>query len=345
MGYKADKDARDKQEQEGKQAAEQEAALLANEAQVWAAKGQLFYRRIGDVKGKGGNWVPTRGELVEIPEVPGFRFWLSKNHHNRRMNLTEEQSGLSAWKGDSKAEAMTDGIARIIKHKDKLAEIVAQKLADAPPKPELQNWEKAPKKKGKTAVAATPEAAPVAESVAKQVETPEEAASIVQEEIKHVIDTEGLADAKAIHERVLTTLANELPGAERFQQAQAMRKQSHSERITAARESVGPQQPKENHRDYGARIRKAESAVEALSPAIEAITIDIPGDGTFKINRDPKSIQAAMKRIRSGGTKLWQGLDADSLSKRAAGEAAFNARRDARLAQDAAKTPKKRSRK
>jgi hypothetical protein len=38
------------------------------------------------------------------------------------------------------------------------------------------------------------------------------------------------------------------------------------------------------------------------------VTIEIPGDGTFTINRDPHSIQEVLSRIHKGGPSPWQGL-------------------------------------
>jgi hypothetical protein len=120
-----------------------------------------------------------------------------------------------------------------------------------------------------------------------------------------------------------------LVGAEKFQAALALGRSIHSESITKARQGVSDKQPGENYLDYAVRVRKAENAAVRASflDAKGVITIEVPGDGTFAIERDPKAVHAVIKRISAGGAKVWQGLGAAPLSKREASEAQFDQRK------------------
>jgi hypothetical protein len=334
-GYKADKDARDKQEQEGKAAAEQEAALLNNEAQVWAAKGQLYYQRVGEAKGKGGTWKPAKGELVTIPEVPGFRFWLGKvgtGGGGTAMGLTEEQSGLSAFGGKNKAEVMSEGVARVIKNKDSLAKVIEASLENAPPKPALQNWEKPSKKKPAKKAAAVP-AAGVETSTAAETapETPAEAAGEVEKEVRHVIQTDGMKSGAQIQAAVLKTLQGELAGARHVEQARLDWMTKNTEAGTEWEQAnPRPDTPKSSDKEGWEKYRQDRASYDAAKEKHRAdsvgpfpygekpvITIEIPNDGTFTIERSVKAINEVMKRVgRSPHKQTWDDLTKAGLAKR-----------------------------
>jgi len=203
---------------------------------------------------------------------------------------------------------------------------------------------------------------------------PETAAAKVVAEVKKVVNTEGAKSAADVHRRVIASLEEELEAASAlagFKEAAFSAGKAYGGlegRITIDGEPVASMDryghlkwfyPEEDALSQlelpssakGTRSEMQGDAVTSVAKALSnyrnagTVTVDIPGDGSFTVERNPYAIQRVIDRIKSGGAKPWQGLDAASLSKRAAGEAAFNARRDARLAADAAKTPKKRSRK
>lgn len=64
--------------------------------------------------------------------------------------------------------------------------------------------------------------------------------------------------------------------------------------------------PAENRTQALHRVSAALSRVKGAGK----LTVDIPGDGTFTIERNPHAIQSLIKRITSGGSSPWKGLGA-----------------------------------
>jgi len=284
-GYKADKEARDKAAKEREEARREEEAQAANDAQVWAAKGELVYRRVTDKPTD--RWVPSQGTRLDIPGIPPeFRFWISKVAGH--WVVTEEQTGLSVFEtyGGTRQEAASEAAARILKHKARLAEVVKRGMEGAPPKPALQNYEKpaTSRKKPKTLKA---EAAVEAPTEDARVETPAEAAELVAEHLEHTIDTAGMQTARQIQEKVLDVLGKELTTL------------AHKLGTTRAVLEGSKQ------RIYG-----------AMSAPHGTILIQIPNDGEFKIERSAPAILGVMQRIRSAGVKAWSDLTDSALAQR-----------------------------
>lgn len=111
------------------------------------------------------------------------------------------------------------------------------------------------------------------------VDTPKAAASEVTDEINRVIDVEGTTKAIEIKRRVLAALMEEMEPA----------KKAFSDWDTSGIDSKG---------------RK----VNIPPPYTQTITLTIPGDGTFRINRTPDAIAGVIKRLTKASSTAFEGL-------------------------------------
>lgn len=111
------------------------------------------------------------------------------------------------------------------------------------------------------------------------VDTPKAAASEVTDEINRVIDVEGTTKAIEIKRRVLAALMEEMEPA----------KKAFLDWDTSGIDSKG---------------RK----VNIPPPYTQTITLTIPGDGTFRINRTPDAIAGVIKRLTKASSTAFEGL-------------------------------------
>ena len=111
------------------------------------------------------------------------------------------------------------------------------------------------------------------------VDTPKAAASEVTDEINRVIDVEGTTKAIEIKRRVLAALMEEMEPA----------KKAFSDWDTSGIDSKG---------------RK----VNVPPPYTQTISVTIPGDGTFRINRTPDAIAGVIKRLTKASSTAFEGL-------------------------------------
>lgn len=111
------------------------------------------------------------------------------------------------------------------------------------------------------------------------VDTPKAAASEVTDEINRVIDVSGTTKAIEIKRRVLDALMKEMEPA----------KKAFLDWDTSGIDSKG---------------RK----VNMPPPYTQTITLTIPGDGTFRINRTPDAIAGVIKRLTKTSSTAFEGL-------------------------------------
>lgn len=111
------------------------------------------------------------------------------------------------------------------------------------------------------------------------VDTPKAAASEVTDEINRVIDVGGTTKAIEIKRRVLAALMEEMEPA----------KKAFLDWDTSGIDSKG---------------RK----VNIPPPYTQTITLTIPGDGTFRINRTPDAIAGVIKRLTKASSTAFEGL-------------------------------------
>jgi len=163
-------------------------------------------------------------------------------------------------------------------------------------------------------------------------QTPAAAATDVTNELRRVVNTEGAKSAAEVHKRVLVALTNELEGAKVSPTVKAqyntLRQSEGTVEVNGEDVAywnakgdvkwVDPEHPIAQGRElkkipsYGTpsdRALMAQSSVDdAIRGTAERLTIDIPGDGTFTIQRTPEAIREVIKRVNRAGSAPWQGL-------------------------------------
>jgi hypothetical protein len=231
-----------------------------------------------------------------------------------------------------------------------------------PVEPAAQSQPQTGKISDLAAPAETPTAAPVeptAQAPAKKVrvpkskvDTPPAAAAQVQQQIKRVVDVEGVKSGAEVQRRVIGTLQNELESASEaagfksleFRPSKAyggregvvvvdgeplarvdrygkMEWLDSSPSYTTAQGKYVPSAPSargkigfSNPRGEMTPNEVAREAQNQVATALARqknagqIVVDIPGDGTFTIERNPHAIQAVMKRIAAAPGGTWGGV-------------------------------------
>lgn len=283
------------------------------EAQLLKLKGQLAWRWVQVGKAE-GRWQPIKGARALVPGVPiDIHFFVSKPKGGGWV-VTEEVSGQSVAEEDSREEAIAAATAAIKKHGvEKLRAVIAKAAETRPPKP------------FETALAE-----PKAQRVKKPVDTPAEAAEEVLDELEHTVDLKGAQTAADVRDRVVSALRRALPAAERDVTDRethnaAARKEYDAavdvwqKKRYAAREAILAEKKAELNAP-GVSRNKADQIIDAAldkrvplkgkpkEPAYRAITpltLHIPGDGTFTIERTPDAINEVIRRVTRGGPGPW----------------------------------------
>ncbi len=210
---------------------------------------------------------------------------------------------------------------------------------------------------GKISDLAAPEATPAAPAkkvrVPKaKVDAPAEAAAQVKQQVKRVVDVEGVKSGSEVQRRVIGTLQNELESASEaagFKSLEFRPGKAYGGRegvvvvdgeplarvdrygkmtwlddtpsYTTAQgkyvQSVPSERGQIGFNNTRGEMTPSEVAREAQNQVATAlakykgagqIVIDIPGDGTFTIERNPHAIQAVIKRIAAAPGGTWGGV-------------------------------------
>ena len=287
-------------------------------AQLWAMRGKLVWRIVGE--GKEFRWQPIQGKEITFKGAPeGYRFHLIKDPSDRSWRVTEHTTGRSTGNGPSESEAVLKASQNLAKlGQEGFSKVVASVLESTPPRPTLENTVK----KGKRG-----QVQEIALEQAQEPDTPAEAAGEIEREVKHVIKTEGMKSGAEVQAAVLKALHNELAGARQIAAKRAEWMQANSD-ATQAWDSDHPAPPypnngtKKDRDEYSDAVAKRGNEREIHREKTvgsfpygdnPTITIEIPDDGTFTINRTVEAINGVMKRVAGtnsglGGKKIWDDL-------------------------------------
>jgi hypothetical protein len=172
---------------------------------------------------------------------------------------------------------------------------------------------------------------------AKKAITPAAAAQQVKAQVEKVIDLQGAKGAADVQKRVIAALEEELSAAAEKSGFNELTYQPHGKEgsIYADGKLIG------RHDQFGdltirgladeeVKIESMYREWKGMTPATrradvlsraanslakEKITVQIPGDGTFTVNRNPAAIRGVLDRLKSGGTSPWRGLVAGEKPK------------------------------